>query len=97
VSIAESGSVDIVALNNQNPQAVKIAKDNLKSAEAELQARITGRAVEYSIQGGLGNRSLKKMTTDELMKAISYWRNRLNQLQAKEMKGRNQFLYARIR
>ena len=97
VTVAASGNTEVVALNNQNPNALQIATANLKSAESELQERITGSPVEYSIQGGLGNRSLKRMTTEELMKAISYWRSRVNQLKNRELKGRSQFLYARIR
>lgn len=75
--VVASGFINIIAFNaTGNPLAD--AKGYLDQAEQELAERTTGKPSSYSIK----DRSLTRMSADELMRSISYWRNRVNTLTA---------------
>ena len=83
--------------NFAEPDDLLGARAKLESAEQELEARVKGKAINYSIQGGLGSRQLQRMSTEELMQAIQYYRRLVNEIVSKQSKGRSTQYYARIR
>lgn len=95
--IADSGFISIIAFNaTGNPLAD--AQKYLDQAEQELAERTTGKPSSYSIK----DRSLTRMSADELIRAVSYWRQRVNILEAKTERERcrtstRRITYARFR
>jgi len=75
----DNGTIEIIAETATGNDLLD-AKSYLKSAEAELAARVSGKPSSYSIK----DRSLSRMGEADLRKTISYWRRRAEHLQALE-------------
>lgn len=94
--VVESGTIEIIA-DNATGNKLLDAQSYLDAAEEEYQERVTGKPSSYSIK----DRSLTRMDADELLKAISYWRKRVRQLDDEERRAKGQkskrITYARFR
>jgi hypothetical protein len=82
VFVVATGSLTVAALNTVTTD-LQAAINSLAEAEAELKARVEGKAQSYSIK----DRSLSRMSVAELMTAISYWRRRVQDLAAAQTCG----------
>jgi hypothetical protein len=81
----DTGTIEVVA-KNATGSYLADAKSNLETAEAAYQARVNGGASSYSIK----DRSLTRMSADELLKAIDYWRRRVSTLTDAERRRKGQ-------
>ena len=74
--LVQRGSLAVEEINGTATD-LQAAKDKLTAAEAELEARVSGKPYMLNWRDS----SITRMTTAELMDAIAYWRRKVNELQ----------------